>query len=61
MMDFYWSRDDLIIVTLEVVRYSREVAWTIFHYKEIIMKIEKLLHLIMWVDVSPYVGEWKLL
>jgi hypothetical protein len=30
MMHFYLSRDDLIIVALEAVRYSREVARTIF-------------------------------
>ena len=60
MMHFYWSRNDLIIVALEAVRSSCEVAWTIFQYEEIIVKIEKLLHL-MWVDTSPYVGEWELL
>ena len=60
MMHFYWLRDDLIIVTLEAVRSSREVAQTIFQYEEIIVKIERLLHL-MWVDASPYVGEWELL
>ncbi len=60
MMHFYWLRDDLIIVALEVVRSSREVARTIFQYEEIIMKIERSLHLI-WVDASPCVGEWELL
>jgi hypothetical protein len=30
MMHFYWSRDELIIVALEAVRSSREVARTIF-------------------------------
>ena len=30
MMHFYWSRDDLIIVALEAVRSSREVARIIF-------------------------------
>ena len=60
MMHFYWLRDDLIIVALEVVRSSREVARTIFQYEEIIVKIERLLHL-MWVDTSPCVGEWELL
>jgi hypothetical protein len=29
-MHFYWSRDDLIIVALEAVRSSHEVARTIF-------------------------------
>ena len=38
MMKFYWSRDDLIIVALEVVRSSREVTQTIFQYEEIIVK-----------------------
>jgi hypothetical protein len=50
MMQFYWSRNDLIIVALKAVRSSREVARTIFQYKEIIVKIERLLHL-MW---TPY-------
>ncbi len=60
MMYFYWSRDDLTIVALEAVRSSREVARIIFQYEEIIVKIERLLHL-MWVDASPRVGEWELL
>ena len=60
MMHFYWSRDDLIIVALKAVRSSREVARTIFLYEEIIVKIERLLHL-MWVDASLCVGEWELL
>ena len=38
MMKFYWSRDDLIIVALEVVRSSREVTQTIFQYEGIIVK-----------------------
>jgi hypothetical protein len=59
-MHFYWSRDNLIIVALEAVRSSREVARTIFQYEEIIVKIERLLHL-MWVDASPCAGEWELL
>ena len=59
-MHFYWSRDDLIIVALEAVRFSRKVARTIFQYKEIIVKIERLLYLI-WVDASPSVGEWEIL
>ena len=60
MMHFYWSKDDLIIVALETVRSSHEVARTIFQYEEIIVKIERFLHL-MWVDASPCVGEWELL
>jgi hypothetical protein len=60
MMHFYWSRDDLIIVPLEAVHSSREVTQAIFQYEENIVKIERLLHL-MWVDASPYVGEWELL
>jgi hypothetical protein len=60
MMHFYWSRDDLIIVALEAVRSSREVARTIFQYEEIIMEIERWIHL-MRVDTSPCVGEWELL
>jgi hypothetical protein len=60
MMHFYWSRDDLIIVAIKAVRSSREVAQTIFQYEEIIVKIERLLHL-MWVVTSPCVGEWELL
>ena len=60
MMHFYWSRDDLIIVALEAVRFSCKVARTIFQFKEIIVKIERLLYL-MWVDASPCVGEWELL
>ena len=60
MMHFYWSRDNLIIVAFETVRSSREVAQTIFQYEEIIVKIERLLHL-MWVDASSCVGKWELL
>ena len=60
MMHFYCSRDDLIIVALEAVHSSREVAQTIFQYKEIIVKIERLLYL-MWVDASPCLGEWEIL
>jgi hypothetical protein len=60
MMHFYWSRDDLIIVAFGAVCSSCEVSRTIFYYEEIIVKIERLLHL-MWVDASPGVGEWELL
>ncbi len=44
----YWSRDDLIIVAFEAERSSREVAQTIFQYKEISVKD--------WEITSSYVG-----
>ena len=54
MMHFYWSRDDLIIVALEAVHSFCEVAQTIFQYEEIIVKIERLLHLMWWTPHSVW-------